>query len=151
MSARAPRPVRSRSRLRPFVVLTLVLLAVAVLRRRRATTAGQTAEPLTLGPVGEAPLPEPSLLPRPVLWPDPLPGSQPRGFASQEDPRPGRREPSRARVVRTWGAVAAMVLGAALVGLAVVLTNWLLVVAGVVVGLAGAVVALRSGVLEDVE
>ncbi len=58
--------------------------------------------------------------------------------------------PSARRRRVGWLAVALMVLGVVLVGLAVVRGSVAPAVAGVLVGAAGAVLAWRAGIMEDV-
>jgi MFS family permease len=96
------------------------------------------------GEPGLAP-PAPGSLPRPAMWPDSTVGAP---FSGAEDdtatpPSPGRRK-------LAYAGVAAMILAVVLVGLAVVTTSWVVLAVGLVIGLAGAVVAVRAGIMEDV-
>ncbi len=79
------------------------------------------------------------------MWPRGT-GEQPFRGAERDTATP----PSAGRRRLAFVAVAVMVVGALLVGLAVVMTTWWPAVAGVVVGLAGAVLAVRVRILQDV-
>lgn len=57
---------------------------------------------------------------------------------------------ARSRLPWAWTGVALMIAGVVLVAVAVVATSWWPLLPGVVVGLAGAVIALRSGIMTDV-
>ena len=96
------------------------------------------------GEPGVAP-PAPGSLPRPRLWPTGA-GEAPFVGAEEDTATP----PSSGRRRLAWVAVALMVLGVLLVGLAVVVTSWLPLVAGVVVGLVGCGLAWRAQIMEDV-
>lgn len=88
--------------------------------------------------------PEPGQLPRPPLW---TPGQEQapfRGVTEEGASAPaGRRR-------EAFVAVAIMVAGLVVIGLAVALMNWAVGLCGAVVGAAGAVLALRSHIMEDV-
>jgi MFS family permease len=89
--------------------------------------------------------PAPGSLPRPEMWP--AGGGQTPFDRTEGDtatpPSPGRKRAA-------WAAVVTMLLGAVLVALAVARTSWVLLVAGVVVGLVGAAVAYKVRIMEDV-
>lgn len=92
--------------------------------------------------------PRPDELPRPALWPEPRPGEQPRPFDGlAEEPKSGGGPHGMGGA---WVAVAVMIAGAVLIAIAIVLVNLWWAVAGIVVGLAGAGLAVRSRILSDV-
>lgn len=93
--------------------------------------------------------PDPTSLPRPALWPDPAPGQPPKAYSRLSDDAATQASPSNLR--SAWFAVALMVLGAALVGVAFALPSVWPAVLGVVVGGAGAVIGWRARIMETVE
>ena len=93
--------------------------------------------------------PDPATLPRPALWPDPAPGQSPRAFSRLSDDSETQAAPSNLR--SAWVAVALMVLGVALVGVAFALPSAWPAVVGALVGGAGAVIGWRARIMETVE
>lgn len=96
------------------------------------------------GDPGVAP-PAPGSLPRPAMWPQGATETPFRGAEEDTSTPPG---PGRRRLA--YVAVAIMIVGVALVGLSVAATSWTLLVVGLVIGAAGAVLALRIGIMDDV-
>ena len=88
---------------------------------------------------------DPIGLPRPAMWP---PGATDTPFSTVEDDTAPPETPGRGRLA--WVAVGLVVVGVVLLGLAVALTSWVPAVAGVVLGLAGMVLAYRARIFEDV-
>lgn len=86
---------------------------------------------------------------RPRLWPEPAPGEQPRAFDRLQSEEGPFRAPATLRR-RSYIAVALLVLGAVCIAAAVVVPSWWLVPPGVLIGLAGAVLALRSRIFTAV-
>jgi hypothetical protein len=84
-------------------------------------------------------------LPRPEMWPA---GATDTPFTGIEDQEPDDSAPARPHLA--WVAVGLMIAGAVLVGLAVALRSWVPLVAGVVVGVTGLVLALRAKIFQDV-
>ena len=89
--------------------------------------------------------PAPGSLPRPAMWP---PGAEQTPFDGAEEDTATPPSPARRRAA--YAGVALMIVGVVLVGFAVALTSWLLLVLGLVIGGAGAVVALKARIMEDV-
>lgn len=93
-----------------------------------------------------APATDPSTLPRPVLFADPRPGEQPqafRGLAEESSPKRPSAKPA-------FAAVAVMIVGAVMIGFALITTRWSLLVIGLAVGAVGAVLARRAHIMQDV-
>ncbi len=93
------------------------------------------------------PPPRPDALPHPALWTEGPPGVPAHAFEGKQEDDAEIPPQTRGRALATWGAVAAMVLGAVLLGLALVLQSLVLGAVGLVVGLAGAVVAVRAKIM----
>lgn len=96
------------------------------------------------GEPGRTP-PTPGMLPTPAMWPD---GAVEAPFdGAAEDtatpPSPGRKRTA-------YVAVALMVVGVVVVGLALVVTSWLVLAVGLVVGAVGMSLAWRARIMEDV-
>jgi hypothetical protein len=106
----------------------------------RVTASASAADPERRVPMGVT---------RPQLWPDSPPGRQPRAFDRLQAEEGPLRAPKRMRV-RSWIAVGLMLLGAVLLALAVALPTWWLVPPAAVVGLGGAVLALKSQIFAAV-
>jgi len=102
---------------------------------------------LTSGDPGVRP-PDPDALPRPALWSPPAPGSQARAFSGLEEDSatPVSREGWRS----AWLAVGLMLVGAVLLGIAFVTRAPVVAVLAVLVGGAGAVLAWKFKIMEDV-
>ena len=96
------------------------------------------------GDPGVAP-PAAGSLPRPAMWPEQAREAPFDGLAADTatPPTPGRRKVA-------YGGAALMVVAAVLVGLSVVATSWVLLAVGLVLGVTGAVVAFKAGIMEDV-
>lgn len=96
------------------------------------------------------PPPRPDALPHPALWSDAAPGRPARAYegAAEDDAEVPPR--TRGRLLVTWAAVVAMIVGAVVVGIAFVTRSPVLAGAGVLLGLAGLVVALKARVLDAV-
>lgn len=89
--------------------------------------------------------PAPGSLPRPALWPGRT------GAAPFDGAEPDTAVPTTPRQRRlAWLAVALMVVGTVLVGLAVALPSWVAAGAGLVIGAVGMVLAWRARIMEDV-
>jgi len=93
---------------------------------------------------------DPADLPRPALWPQPPSGSQPLGVPSRQGDEADRVQAGRSRLRQAWTGVGLMVLGAVLLGVAVIVRELWPLVAGLVVGAAGAAVAFRARIMDDV-
>ncbi len=89
--------------------------------------------------------PVPGSLPRPELWP---PGTQERPYARREEQGASRPSAGQRRLI--WLSVALLVVAAVVLGLAVLVARWWPVAVAVVLGVAGAVLGLRSRILQDV-
>lgn len=89
--------------------------------------------------------PVPGSLPRPAMWPR---GARQTPFDGAEEDTATPPTPARRRLA--YIAVAIMIAGVVLVGLSLVATSWLLLAVGVVLGVVGAVLALRARIMEDV-
>lgn len=87
---------------------------------------------------------DPATLPRPALWPEPPGGEQPVAISGRE----GENPQARAHVRSAYVGVALMVAGLVLLGVGAVAQAWWPAVLGVGIGLAGAVVSVRSRVME---
>lgn len=92
--------------------------------------------------------PRPDELPKPALWPEPVIGHQPEAFEGTAEESAPHPAPGQKRLA--FVAVALMLLGVIGLGVAVALTSWLALALGLVVGGAGAVIALRARIMEDV-
>jgi len=93
---------------------------------------------------------DPADLPRPALWPAPSPGSQPVGAPRRQGDEAAHAQAVRSRLSLAWTGVGLMILGAVLLGLAVIVRELWPLVAGLVIGAAGGVVALKAGIMNDV-
>lgn len=89
--------------------------------------------------------PSSAALPRPAMWPQGGTGAPFDGAQEDTATPPGT---TRKRVA--WAAVAAMVVGVVLLGLAAVTRSWGLAASGAALGAVGAVVAMRARIMEDV-
>jgi hypothetical protein len=94
--------------------------------------------------------PEPEALPHPALWSTPPPGQAPVAYDGQAEDDADVPARTRSHTIATWASVGGMLLGAVLLALAFVLQSWPLAVAGLVVGAAGAVGALKVKILTAV-
>ncbi|MCU1692711.1 MAG: hypothetical protein JWM64_1802 [Frankiales bacterium] len=96
------------------------------------------------------PPPSPDALPHPALWSDARPGQRPFAYdgAAEDDAEVPPR--TRGRLAVTWAAVLTMIAAAVVVGFGVALPSLVLVAVGVVLGLAGAITALKARVLDAV-
>lgn len=89
----------------------------------------------------------------PALWSAPARGGQPQPFGSRADATTASESDqrmARAKLPLAWTAVATMIVGAVLVGLAVVLVSWSVGAVGMVLAAAGCALALRVRILSDV-
>lgn len=93
------------------------------------------------------PPPRPDALPHPALWADGPPGVPAHAFEGKQEDDAKIPPKTRGRTLATWGAVAAMALGALLLGVAFVLQSLWLGAVGLVVGAAGAVAAIRARIM----
>lgn len=93
------------------------------------------------------PPPRPEALPHPALWPDGPAGVPAHAFEGKQEDDADIPPQTGGRTLATWGAVAVMVLGAALLGVAFVLTSLWLGAVGLVVGAGGAIAALRAKIM----
>ena len=91
------------------------------------------------------PPPAPGSLPRPALWPA---GTTETPFRGAEDDTATPPSPARRKV--SYAGVGLLIVAVVLIGLAVVLTSWPLLVAGLVLGALGGGVALKAGIMNDV-
>lgn len=89
---------------------------------------------------------DPAALPRPKLFAPPRPGEQPqafRGLAEENSPPAPSKKPA-------WFAVGLMIVGVVLVGLFVATTEWPLLLAGLVVGAIGVLIAWKAQIMATV-
>lgn len=89
--------------------------------------------------------PMPGSLPRPAMWPD---GIRDAPFRVGQDDSPPPPSPTKRTLA--WVAVAAIVVGLILIGIAMVTTSWPIGIAGIVIAVLGAVVGLRAQIMEAV-
>lgn len=94
--------------------------------------------------------PRPDELQHPALWSDPPPSQAPRAFEGSAQDDADIPAHTRGRELAIYGAVAAMLVAAALLGLAFVLRSLPLGIGAVVLGLLGTVVAYRAKILQAV-
>jgi hypothetical protein len=94
--------------------------------------------------------PAPEALPHPALWTTPAPGQAPVAYDGQAEDEADIPPRTRGHEIATWASVAGMLLGAVLIALAFVLQAWPVAVAGVLVGAAGAVGAMKVKILTAV-
>ncbi len=90
--------------------------------------------------------PVPGSLPRPAMWPA---GARETPFDGAEEDTTVPATPNRRKVA--WVAVAVMVLGVSMVGLAFVTVSWQVALTGILIGAVGAALALKVRIMEDVE
>lgn len=92
--------------------------------------------------------PDPGSLPRPALWPAPPTGQQARAFSGLEDESATPVPTGSWR--SAWLAVGLLVLGAVLLGVALVTQLPVVALVAVLVGGAGAVLAWKARIMETV-
>jgi hypothetical protein len=90
---------------------------------------------------------DPAELPRPALWPKPEAGTQPVPVHGREQ-RGQKEEVAERRLPFAWAGVALLIASVLILGLAVARLSWLLAIAGLVVGAAGAGVTLYSRIMD---
>ncbi len=94
--------------------------------------------------------PAPADLPRPALWAEPRPGAAPAAFRGSAERDADIPERTRGRWALIWSAVAAIAVGAAILGLSLVEGSLPLAVTGLVAVVVGGAVAVRAGILTTV-
>jgi hypothetical protein len=111
----------------------------AFTRRRDGNTLGVDLES------GESGTPaDPASLPRPALWPEPPAGQAPVPIRGKDE----ENAEARAHVRAAYVGIGLMVLGLVLLAVAAIVRSWLPAVLGLAAGAAGAVVAVRSRVMD---
>jgi hypothetical protein len=90
---------------------------------------------------------DPSELPKPVLWPDPVPGEQPVAMHGREQGGP-EEQIARRRLPLAWTAIGVLVVAVIVLGVAVGRHSLILVATGVAIGSVGAGLALKSRIME---
>jgi hypothetical protein len=90
---------------------------------------------------------DPSQLPKPVLWPEPAPGEQPVPMHGREQGGP-EEEIAKRRLPLAWTAIGILVVAVVLLGVAVGRHSLILLGTGVVIGVIGGALALKSRIME---
>lgn len=145
------RPDRSRKRW----LLLLLVAGVALVRRPRAAARKGGASAPAMDAASAVQASEPAMtgaaaLAHPALWPEPKAGEQPRAYSHSYGKEAQRKPPAHRLLVLAWVAVGVIIAGAVLLGFGIAFSLWPLAVAGVVVGLVGGGVAIKSRITQDV-
>jgi hypothetical protein len=90
---------------------------------------------------------DPAELPRPVLWPKPAAGEQPVPMHGREEGGP-EEEIAKRRLPLAWTAIGILVVTAIVLGVAVGRHSLILLGIGVVLGVIGGGLALKSRIME---